>query len=469
MAKKKIKKKKKIVRYRRPINLNVGIIIFALIFVYMAFSVYTYIKKEKVQFYEVVEGDIVNDNEYTGIILRDEAVQYTDRAGYISYYIREGKRASLGTRIYSLDETGGLSALLEGSTEMDVDLNQSDMTDIKRQVSAFSMSFSNENFKDLYDLQYTLKASVWDYVNASSLGNLEQILTQSRIAFQTIKTPVSGVFSDTIDGFETIQASQISEDMFDRSNYKKNITKTGDLIEQTSPAYKMITSDRWSVVFPLKEENIADYTDQKSLRVKFESGKLETTGDFSIITGSDGKSYGKLDFNQYMVQFISDRFVTFEVATAKTEGLKIPVTSVTTKNFYLIPLEYMSYGGNSSDSGFMKEVYTDGNVAVMYVPATIYFSNDEYYYVDMSENSPLKAGDYIIKPDSQDRYQIGSSASLQGVYNINKGYAVFKQIDILKSNDEYYTIHKGTNYGLSVYDHIVLNAETVYEGQLIYQ
>ncbi len=466
---KKVKKKKKIVRYRRPINLNVGMIIFAIIFIYMAFSVYTYIKKEKVQFYEVVEGDIVNDNEYTGIILREEEVQYTDRAGYISYYIREGKRASVGTRIYSMDETGSMSALLESNTDMDVDLNKSDMSDIKRQVSAFSMSYSDDKFQEVYDVQYTLKSSVWDYVNASSLGNLEQILAQSSLTFQTIKTPVSGVFSDAIDGFETTQPAQVNAEMFDRANYKKTITKTGDLIEKSAAAYKMITSDRWSVVFPLEEADIASYADQNTLRVTFEADKLETTGDFSVITGSDGKPYGKLDFGQYMVQFLSDRFVTFEVAAAKADGLKIPVTAVTTKNFYLIPLEYISYGGNSSEPGFMKEVYTDGNITIQFIPATIYFSNDEFYYVDMGENSLLKAGDYVVKSDSQDRYQIGSSASLQGVYNINKGYAVFKQIDILKSNDEYYTIRKGTNYGLSVYDHIVLNAETVYEGQLIYQ
>ena len=66
------KKNKKIVRYRKPLNINVGMIIFALIFVYMAFSVYTYMRKEKVQFYEVVEGSIVNDKSYTGIALREE-------------------------------------------------------------------------------------------------------------------------------------------------------------------------------------------------------------------------------------------------------------------------------------------------------------------------------------------------------------------------------------------------------------
>lgn len=462
------KKKKKIIRYRRPLNMNVGIIIFAIIFVYMTFSVYTYMKKEKVQFYEVVEGDIVNDNEYTGIILRDERVQYTERAGYINFYIREGKRASVGTRIYSIDETGSVSSLLDGNAAEDLELSQADMSDIKRQISSFSISFADEKFGELYDLEYTLKAVVWDYVNANTLGNLEQILAQTNLTLQTVKAPVSGVFSNTIDGLESLKTDQLSADLFDRSNYKKTITRS-DLIEQSAPAYKLIVSDRWSICFPLDEEERLEYAAQTVLRVKFDANELETTGDFSMVTGSDGNTYGKLDFDHYMVQFVADRYVNFEVVSAKADGLKIPVTSVTTKNFYLIPLEYMALGGNSSDPGFMKEVYTDGNVSVEFVSATIYFSTDEYYYVDMSDNSPLKAGDYVIKPDSTDRYQIGSTAPLQGVYNINKGYTVFKQIDIIKSNDEYYTIRKGTSYGLSVYDRIVLNADTVYEGQLIYQ
>lgn len=42
-------------------------------------------------------------------------------------------------------------------------------------------------------------------------------------------------------------------------------------------------------------------------------------------------------------------------------------------------------------------------------------------------------------------------------------------ISELTNNGEYYIIEKGTKYGLSVYDHIVLNASTVTEGQIIYQ
>lgn len=61
-------------------------------------------------------------------------------------------------------------------------------------------------------------------------------------------------------------------------------------------------------------------------------------------------------------------------------------------------------------------------------------------------------------------------ATLQGVYNINRGYTVFKKIEVLTSNDEYYTVKRGTDYGLSVYDHIVLDASAVTaNGSVIYQ
>ena len=99
-------KNKKIVRYRKPLNINVGMIIFAMIFVYLSFSVYTYLRRDHVQFYEVVEGSIVNNKEYNGILFRDETVENAPQTGYVNYYVREGKRAGAGSRVYSLDETG---------------------------------------------------------------------------------------------------------------------------------------------------------------------------------------------------------------------------------------------------------------------------------------------------------------------------------------------------------------------------
>lgn len=80
----------------------------------------------------------------------------------------------------------------------------------------------------------------------------------------------------------------------------------------------------------------------------------------------------------------------------------------------------------------------------------------------------MPIGSYLILTDSQERFQVGMTDTLQGVYNINKGYTQFRQISILSQNEEYTLVEEGTSYGLTVYDHIVLNGATVDEDEIIY-
>lgn len=459
------KKNKKIVRYRRPLNINVGMIVFALIFAYMSFYVYTYIRRDKIEFYEVVEGSIVNDERRSGIIFRTESVKYTEQAGNINYYMREGKKAAVGTRIYSIDETGTLSRLLAEKTDGSAALSKENIASLKKQLSAFSQTFSDENFKTVYDTKYTLDSEVLEYVNADALKNLDSVIGEMGASFKQIRADESGIVSYTIDTMESLTPNQVTEAMFDRSAYKKNIIKSGNLVGVGEPAYKLITSGDWSVVFPMTDAESALHNGRTSLTVKFSGRDLKTSGTFSAITGADGKLYGKLDFTKYMEQFVSERFVDFEIVTEEVRGLKIPRSSVTSAEFYLIPKEYLVSGG-----GFLRETYSENGAGAELVSCTIYSADDQYYYVESGEKSEFKAGDYLVKENSQDRYQVGAKATLQGVYNINKGYTVFRNIEILNSNDEYYTVKKGTDYGLSVYDHIVLDASAVSaNGVIIYQ
>lgn len=97
----------------------------------MLFNIFAYFRRDKVQFYEVVEGGIVNNKQYTGLILRDEQVRNAQNSGYINYYLREGKRASVGTRIYSLDETGRLDSLLKENGIENQALPDENLADLK--------------------------------------------------------------------------------------------------------------------------------------------------------------------------------------------------------------------------------------------------------------------------------------------------------------------------------------------------
>ena len=80
----------------------------------------------------------------------------------------------------------------------------------------------------------------------------------------------------------------------------------------------------------------------------------------------------------------------------------------------------------------------------------------------------LRVGDYIIKPETSEKEALSKRGSLTGVYNINKGYADFKQINVLYKNDEYSIVKSNTQYGLNVYDYIVLDASTVVDDEFIY-
>ena len=167
-----------------------------------------------------------------------------------------------------------------------------------------------------------------------------------------------------------------------------------------------------------------------------------------------------------MITFCTDRYLDIELIENESPGLKIPNSSIVEKEFFLVPAEYITKGGDRSEDGVMKESYAeDGSVSTEFVPTTIYNATETEYYVD---DSILRIGDYIIKPDSNDKYAISKKASLIGVYNINKGYADFKQINILYQNEEYSIVESNTQYGLNVYDYIVLDAKTVNEDDIIY-
>ena len=63
---------RKVVPYRRPPKINIGIIIFAILFIYLCLTAYSYLGRKKVRFFEVESGQMVNATGHTGMILRTE-------------------------------------------------------------------------------------------------------------------------------------------------------------------------------------------------------------------------------------------------------------------------------------------------------------------------------------------------------------------------------------------------------------
>lgn len=467
MSKKK-KKNNKIIRLRRQLKFNVGTLMFLLIAVYIVFSLSAYMKRDQVKFYEVEEGSIVKEHTYSGLILRQEEVVNAASSGYLNYYIPDGKKAAKGTNVYSIDETGSLNQYLSDHPEDLNTLSDSNVSELRSMLSNYVNTYSDVNFRELYDVNASLTAQVLEYSNFNTMSALSDKLAEAGIVFSSFAADKSGIVSYSVDGMESITLSDITGVLFDKSQYQRSIAKTGDQIAEGTPVYKLITSDEWNIVFPMDREDIHEFTDVKELKIRFPENNISTMADFTQIQGTDGADYGVLTLSRYLVQFTSQRYLDFEIVTNDVSGLKIPEKSITTKDFYVIPVSYLQTMENG-EQGFLKEVISESGTTTEFVQPELYNMDEEYCYIDTAEDSPLKAGDYVESPLGDDRYQIGPTKALEGVYNINKGYAVFKRIEPLEKANDYCIIRKNSSYGLSVYDHIVLDAETVNEGQLIYR
>ncbi|MCI8514827.1 MAG: hypothetical protein HFI93_09430 [Lachnospiraceae bacterium] len=458
------KKKKKIVPYRKPRHLNIGVIIFLMVFIYMSVFVFRYLTSEKIHVYEVNAGSLATTSDYTGLILRQESVTTAEASGYVNYYLREGERASVGSLVYTLDESGTMTSLLAQNAAAGNSLSEENLARLKGQLSAFSTSYDPVCFDEVYQVKASISGSLLEYLNSDALDNLIDGISET--AFHKNHATISGTVQYYTDGMENLTPDDMNMELFQKENYQKTSVSAGSLVESGSSIYKTITSDDWTIMIPITEADMLRLQNTSIVSVRFKGTGQKANAEFEIVMGTDGKAYGRLHLYKYMVQFSGDRFVDIELNISSENGLKIPVSSVVNKPFYLIPTNYLTDGNNSSDSGFLKETYGPDGVSSEFISPTIYCEKDGYYYVDTMDFTP---GEYLILPDSSERYPISATASLQGVYNINKGYAVFKQIEILDANEDYYIVRKNMAYGLSVYDHIILNGNAVSENDIIYK
>ena len=457
---------RKIVRYRRPFELNIGVIIFLVVFFYLAVFLFQYAMREKIRVYEVGAGKVSNVSDYTGFILRDEVVTRTDSAGYVNYYRREEERASVGSLVYTMDESGQVASLLSGMHDQEDSISGESLQKVKSQLTAFSTGYDRMNFDEVYSVKSTLNTALLEYMNSNLLNELGDSLGGVDISFRKNYTETSGILEFYVDGYEDMTYSDLTMDLFTGAqNYQKDILTTGTLVEVDAPVYKTIHSDEWDIYIPITDADKQRFDGRSIVHVTFPGTGLDANAEFRLVIGADGQAYAELHLYKYMVRFASERYVNVELEESEAEGLKIPMSSVVSKSFYVVPSAYLTKGGDSLDDGFFREVYTSGGTGVEFVPATVYYATADSVYID---TKVFEEGTYLVMPDTNERYPVAATASLRGVYNINKGYAVFRQVDIIAETDDFYIVSKNTRYGISMYDHIVLNSGVVQENDIVY-
>ena len=467
----KNKKNNNVVKLHYMPRFNVGVLLLTVIFIYLVICLYLYITKDKVLKYEVSAGQLVSDNTFSGVILYDEAVETTSVSGHINYFLNDNERAGVDTIICIVDETGSVSSALAADA-LNNGMSSVAINNIGHKLVNYAKTYDQHDFYQAYNILDNISGAVNGYNAEYKAANLEELIGGENSLVHIIKPSKSTMISYAVDSLYGLTKDDITAGTFDTANYTITNLRNRDLVGIGDTLYRKINSDNWEVVFPLTQNQVSLYSDMTSVKVKFLSQNITMTAGFSIIYTADG-SYGLLTLSNYLVNFMDERFVDFEISQNVSSGLKIPVSSVCEKEFYTIPNEYGLVGGDDMNTGFILLTYdTQGNQTRKFVEATYYADIDGYYYVN---KDVFSVGDCIVKPPSEDgitvtdeKYIIGTVAALKGTYCVNKGYCQFRQVEILDRNEEYYIIKPGTRYGLSIYDHIILNADMVTENQVMY-
>lgn len=455
----------KVTKYRKPINFNVGMLIFGIIFVYVVVCVATYVTKEHVVVYEVKSGSLAKNHSYTGFVVREESIVNAAKSGYVNYYAREGEKTGANNIVYSIDESGTLANTLAENGVTDITPSSEELQALRNDIMNFSSSFNSQEFNDIYDFKYTFDSSVLKAVGLSMMNEIEALSGENGTSFERGVAASSGIVEYYTDGYENVKVADVTPEMLDKTNYQKNILKNNELVSQGDPVYKIITSENWNIVIEISEETAAQLAEKKSINLIFKRDGIQAKAGIEL-TQKDGKNYAILSLKSSMIRYSSERYIDIELVLSEEEGLKIPVSSVVEKEFYLIPEAYAITSEDGTQVQFLKEVtLEDGTLSTELVEAEIYSLTEGEYYVSTDQ---FNAGEYIDKKDSTEKYAIGKKSSLIGVYNVNKGYADFKEITKLYENKEYCIVKANSTYGLAVYDHIVLNAKAVTDDQIIY-
>ncbi len=449
---------------KRKKQLNIGIIICIVIILYLVVNFCIYFFTNRIAVYEVTSGSTASrfEGQYNALILRDETVVPSVGSGYVNFFVGDATPIHVGQQTYVVDGTGEISSRLEQASRDQSILSADNLAKIRSSLFDFDSSFRADHFYEIYNFKYKIESQILELINSSVFESINADLASiGENTYQIVSSDISGILLHYIDGFETTRPEDVDSSAFNKSEYQKKIIKTNDLLAEGDPVYKIITSEKWNLVFQISHPDA--FEGISNIDIEFLKDNVIANADFSMFTKS-GNTYGVLSLDKYLIRYVTDRFVQISLIDHTQEGIKVPKTALTEKQFYTIPTSYLSQGGNSSNRGFNKEIFLeDGSTSIQFVPVTFARITDDTCYVSTDDFSD---GDVLVMNESDSRYQVGTKENLKGVFVSNGGYAVFKTIDIIGENNSFYILNPATSQ-VSLFDQIVRNSSKVKENDII--
>ena len=339
----KRKKKKKIL----PVLIVVTLLIYFVAQWYL-------INRNKIETVKANEGYINDSILSLGIVCREETIISNIADGYFYYNAENGQRVSSGmligevyssqsdinniwksqileTQIENLEEAENFMS----SVNVDISITRrqlsNSMSEFSQQISAGNYSKVNNNVQDillnLNKINVAMNREGNISITKDSLkSDNEYVKSNISSPLQTIYSPVSGYFMNSIDGYESIADT----DNFKNLSYKEGYDILINPIENNQDKYgKMITDYKWSLcTYVTKKQAERLYEGQKvRLSLNSQENEYHTVSVDSIVP-KDDMVLVVLKSTTMNKQAASSRIVDSEILFSQYRGIKIPKSAI---------------------------------------------------------------------------------------------------------------------------------------------
>ena len=480
-----MKKPEKVIPYKEQRHINFIALIFAVILIYLVVQIIRMFTGKEYTVYELKKEEVYSAASVRrGLILRDEITYPVMFAGRINYLTAEGSKVSVKTPVYTTKDLSFFSNGAAGSVDV-ASLSKAALSSVKNKLVDSAVRGQKDFFLyylDKADIQASVKST---FLQGSGL-NLESLVNDGSIVETTDR---SGYILYRSDSLDSVSEAGLTKECFQEESLQIDVYPTGREARVGQFAYKIVPDDTFSIAFLMDEKDQVRYAGKSYLSVNLTRLKVTQNAAFHIDTLPDGSKAGILTFSKYGSSYLTERFLDFILEEERVEGYRIPVTSVLTRDFLLVPSAYIMKSAGEGTKVFKEYTDASGRTNVTAVGVSLYAVSGDMVYISSTK---LERGDYLVlpkeaqvkrrengetvtvsvfEPDLSGRFHLSLTAPLTGVYNVNKGYCIFRQVEILEKTRDgfYYLINTKTAYGLSAYDRIMQDASGVTDNQIVFQ
>lgn len=454
---------------KRKIYVNIGMIVFIVMIIYLTGYIMTYLERDKLAIYEVSESDIKDTIEGTGIVIRDEELVETREAGFISPYVKEGSRIKSGGTVYTLDTTGKVQEFIDSFAEEKNDTSKEEKASIIEDLRKFSEGYDDDRFYEIYDTKNNVEHDLMSYTDTLMAQNKEKFnKIYGKGSYTEVKSEKSGLVSYRSDALEMKTVEDISKEDFSGKNDMLDL-RTSEKVKANTPVYRLVTSQTWHVVMELSQDEYMkmkklENDDNTSVNVSFDKDDFVAPATFSCYM-KDNYCYIDLTFDKYVQRYLNQRYLWIRVIVAQADGLIVPTSSIVFKEAYKIPQDYLiAEEGDKKRYVKLVEEGISGKQSTSKIEVDIIKIKDNNVYV---YSTKLSDGDIITNADGDETMVLKKKIKVRGVFVVNQGYASFQTVELKERTEDYCILYvKGSN--IQMYDRIILHSDSIKENQLIY-